>query len=592
MSLVFVFLRPLLTCRPNPPVLVEVELLAKLSHPNLVSYRHVWLENVTLNRFGPSVACAFILQQYCNGGDLHRYVLGDVPKEATKEELKARMRRRSKGQAELPDMQLGAGGGSGGSGYRHLAFDEIYSLFKDVTSGLAYLHAANYIHRDLKPSNCLLHREGRSALTCLISDFGEVQAENVARKSTGTTGTISYCAPEVLRRDAASGLYGNFTTKSDVFSLGMILYFMCFGRLPYRSANAVHEELEDVDELRAEIANWSGFQYERRERPDLPAKLYELLTRMLSVNQAERPSASEVLLAMRTDGGIDAAGMGSLGSGGAAATAAAAAASIGLGSRRIQNLDSPVPPSTPDLTGPRSSTRTRRGSPGNRASPFSYVEDLDAVDSAIVDADDGSAASLFLRPRNAHKRHKSSTSTSTSLALARTRSGGSADADESGANTTSADMVQQGSAQRLSPAPQPAQTARQNAILLMPPATTFWGEVRHHALVAQYDATVLAHRHAAALAFLFRTALFLAKMASLTKPCWPFMVRFEVGASLVAVAGFDLGVPSSNRSSGSFPRWDWRVSVLLLVLHFVVLRLAAGTGVLCSTGRPETWDVW
>lgn len=308
-------------------VLVEVELLAKLSHPNLVSYRHVWLEDVKLNRFGPSVACAFILQQYCNGGDLLHYVLGDIPKEATKEELKAQMRRRSRGQTERPKGLLPT--------QRHLAFEEIYSLFKDVTSGLAYLHAANYIHRDLKPSNCLLHSEG-GQLVCLISDFGEVQPENMVRKSTGSTGTISYCAPEVLRKDA-SGRYGNFTAKSDIFSLGMILYFMCFGRLPYQAANTVHEELEDIDLLRAEITDWKGFQDERRERPDLPSKLYQLLKKLLSVNPAERPSASEVLSAMKSESSLDGVTRGPRSS----------SPSHGLGGHRIQNLDSPMPPSTP-----------------------------------------------------------------------------------------------------------------------------------------------------------------------------------------------------------------------------------------------------
>jgi serine/threonine protein kinase len=92
------------------------------------------------------------------------------------------MRRRSKGQLDTPVDLL--------NGNRKLPFDEIYSLFKDITSGVAYLHAANYIHRDLKPSNCLLHREG-GRTTCLISDFGEVQPENMVRKSSGTTGTIS-----------------------------------------------------------------------------------------------------------------------------------------------------------------------------------------------------------------------------------------------------------------------------------------------------------------------------------------------------------------------------------------------------------------
>ncbi|PHH61687.1 hypothetical protein CDD81_8032 [Ophiocordyceps australis] len=263
-------------------VLVEVELLAKLSHPNLVSYRHVWLEDTQLTRFGPRVACAFILQQYCNGGDLHGYVVGSAPRDATKEELKARMRRRSKGQADTAKP----------AGRPQLSFEDIYSLFKDITSGVAYLHANNYIHRDLKPSNCLLHSEG-GMVTCLISDFGEVQPENMVRRSTGSTGTISYCAPEVLRTDPATGCYGNFTTKSDMFSLGMILYFMCFGRLPYRGANALQEELEDVEQLRAEIADWKGFHDERRERPDLPPRLYKLLKKLLALDPAERPAATE-----------------------------------------------------------------------------------------------------------------------------------------------------------------------------------------------------------------------------------------------------------------------------------------------------------
>lgn len=305
-------------------VLIEVELLAKLSHPNLVSYRHVWLEDVKLHRFGPSVACAFILQQYCNSGDLLQYIIGIQPKETTKEDLKAQVRRRSKGQQEKPkDLH---------SPQRRLSFEEIYSLFKDITSGLAYLHAANYIHRDLKPSNCLLHREGTN-IFCLISDFGEVQPENMVRRSTGSTGTISYCAPEVLRRDTA-GRYGNFTTKSDIFSLGMILYFMCFGRLPYKNANSVHEELEDIDQLRAEITDWQGFVDERRERPDLPSRLYQLLKKLLALDPAERPSANEVLAAMKSESGTD----------GVMRGGRSGSPSIG---HRIQSLDSPMAPSTP-----------------------------------------------------------------------------------------------------------------------------------------------------------------------------------------------------------------------------------------------------
>jgi serine/threonine protein kinase len=138
------------------------------------------------------------------------------------------------------------------------------------------------------------------------SDFGEVQYESTMRKSTGATGTISYCAPEVLRRIAPDGPYGNFTFKSDIFSLGMILYFLCFATLPYRFANVLHEEREDVESLRAEITQWEGFfDDERKLRPELPEKLYAFLKRLLSVQPEDRPTADEVNNGIRTGAGLD-----------------------------------------------------------------------------------------------------------------------------------------------------------------------------------------------------------------------------------------------------------------------------------------------
>lgn len=275
-------------------VLVEVQLLQYLSHQHLVSYRHVWLEEVKLSNFGPSVPCAFILQQYCNSGDLQKYI-SDVGKpKHTPEKLKERLRRQSKHQLDLQHELHG----------RKLHFDEIYSFFKDITSGLNHLHVNGYIHRDLKPSNCLLHDSGHG-LRVLVSDFGEVQIENMVRKSTGATGTVSYCAPEVLHRET-SGHFGNFTPKSDVFSLGMILYFLCFAQLPYRSANALDEDQEeDLDQLRDEITSWTGLQEERKLRPELPEKLYTFLRRLLSIDPAERPSAEDILLGIKTGSGLD-----------------------------------------------------------------------------------------------------------------------------------------------------------------------------------------------------------------------------------------------------------------------------------------------
>ena len=276
-------------------VLIEVQLLQHLSHQNLVSYRHVWLEDVKLSNFGPSVPCAFILQQYCNAGDLRNYILSSAQSSSSTQQLKERIRRRSKNQPEPPQ---------GLHSPRRLQFEEIYSFFKDITSGLNHLHINNYIHRDLKPSNCLLHDTG-NGLRVLVSDFGEVQIENTVRKSTGATGTISYCAPEVLRRVQPSGAYGNFTTKSDIFSLGMILYFLCFAQLPYRNADNLNEENEDIDQLRDEITSWSGLDGEKKMRPDLPEKLYQFLRRLLSLNPANRPSAEDILHGIKTGAGLE-----------------------------------------------------------------------------------------------------------------------------------------------------------------------------------------------------------------------------------------------------------------------------------------------
>ncbi|CAI6325132.1 unnamed protein product [Periconia digitata] len=276
-------------------VLIEVQLLQNLSHQNLVSYRHVWLEDYQISTFGPSVPCAFIMQQYCNGGDLQSYVLGNMKQTMTTEQLKERLRRRSKGQMETPDNL---------NGPRKMHFEDIISFFKDITSGLNHLHANGYIHRDLKPSNCLLHNTGRK-VRVLVSDFGEVQVANVARKSTGATGTISYCAPEVLQHVSPGGPLGNFTTKSDIFSLGMIVYFMCFGRLPYVEADGIDEDNEDLDKLRAEIASWAGFDHERRVRTDLPEKLYGSLKHLLALNPVDRPTTEEIMTALKSTSVLD-----------------------------------------------------------------------------------------------------------------------------------------------------------------------------------------------------------------------------------------------------------------------------------------------
>lgn len=144
--------------------------------------------------------------------------------------------------------------------------------------------------------------------------------------------------------------------------------------------------------------------------------------------------------------------------------------------------------------------------------------------------------------------------------------------------------------------------------LLMPPPSTFWGEVRHRTHIVQHQAVLFLNRHADPMVLFIRLGLFLAKMASLTNPCWPYMINVGIGGTLVAVAGLDLCIAGSSvtisQRSGGFRGaparleppagrrdWDLRASFILFVLHFLVLWVASRWGTLCPSSQ-EAWADW
>lgn len=101
-------------------------------------------------------------------------------------------------------------------------------LFQQIAAGLAYAHSKGIIHRDLKTSNILLDDQGNAYL----SDFGlaKILASSVGLTQSGNIiGTPIYMAPEMLRGEA-------FDQRSDIYSLGMVLYHMLTGRLAYDSS--------------------------------------------------------------------------------------------------------------------------------------------------------------------------------------------------------------------------------------------------------------------------------------------------------------------------------------------------------------------
>lgn len=183
-----------------------------------------------------------------------------------------------------------------------LSNQQIWSFFLDICSGLNHLHQHGILHRDLKPSNLLLKfedavpRNKETIPHVLISDFGECEVlfdhREKLQKRTGNTGTIEFTAPEMLRKDCTGNFVSEFTPAADLWSLGMILYYLCFGQLPY-----LH--VDDVSALRKEILGFRfasfKLQLDTEVMDDLAPEFISLIRRLLSSNPRERPSAAQIL---------------------------------------------------------------------------------------------------------------------------------------------------------------------------------------------------------------------------------------------------------------------------------------------------------
>lgn len=95
------------------------------------------------------------------------------------------------------------------------------AVVRQIASGLKALHEANIIHRDLKPENCLFLDESQDS-SLKIMDFGLSSVEEFTDPVVGLFGSIDYVSPEALSQ-------GVITSKSDMWSLGVILYILLSG---------------------------------------------------------------------------------------------------------------------------------------------------------------------------------------------------------------------------------------------------------------------------------------------------------------------------------------------------------------------------
>lgn len=168
---------------------------------------------------------------------------------------------------------------------------ETLRIARQIAAGLQAAHAKGLVHRDINPKNIFLERDSGRVK---ILDFGlanSVAEEAAAAARPATVGTPGYMAPEQARGESSDA-------RSDLFSLGCLLYRMCAGQLPFRG--------ETPAALLASLRSDTPRPI-RHIVPQLPDALADLIMRLLNKDPAGRPASAaavaQALAAIENDAG-------------------------------------------------------------------------------------------------------------------------------------------------------------------------------------------------------------------------------------------------------------------------------------------------
>ena len=163
-----------------------------------------------------------------------------------------------------------------------LSLPQRYRLAADVAIGLYHLHEKGILHRDLKSLNILLQERG-GALRAKLSDFGLSILKRSLWHGEGVVGSLPWLAPEIVMGT------GEYSKASDVYSLGMVLYELAIGKVPYFGLPGKPEKpgLEQIKQWISE-----GEQLWQYLPEDCPDELAQLIRDCCAKDPKARPAAS------------------------------------------------------------------------------------------------------------------------------------------------------------------------------------------------------------------------------------------------------------------------------------------------------------
>ena len=152
----------------------------------------------------------------------------------------------------------------------HLSITEVVDIMLQVTDGMAHAHDAYIIHRDIKPQNIMILSNGMIKIT----DFGVATALNSTQltQTNSVMGTVHYLPPEQANGKGS-------TIRSDIYSMGIMMYELLTGLVPYKGDNAVEIALKHLKE---------PLPSARKQNPSIPQSLENVIIKATAKNPKNR----------------------------------------------------------------------------------------------------------------------------------------------------------------------------------------------------------------------------------------------------------------------------------------------------------------